>query len=117
MILKFTDLIAWKEAHKLVLLTYKVLETFPKKEIFALCDQIRRCVVSIGANIAEGFSRRGKKEKTQFYYISKGSLTELENHFIVARDVGYIDKKEFEKVLGQMDLVGRLLTGLIRSVS
>jgi four helix bundle protein len=117
MITKFTDLIAWQEAHKLVLQTYKILENFPKKETFALCDQIRRCVVSISANIAEGFSRRGKKEKMQFYYISKGSLTELENHFLIAKDVNYITETEFDNLLNQMDTVGRLLTGLIRAVS
>ena len=117
MIIKFTDLIAWQESHKLVLLTYKTLERFPKKEMFALCDQIRRCVVSVSANVAEGFSRRGNKEKSQFYYIAKGSLTELENHFLIARDIGYITKNEFDNLLKQMDSVGRLLTGLIRSVS
>lgn len=117
MILKFTDLIAWKESHKLVLLTYKTLEDFPKKELFALCDQIRRCVVSVSANIAEGFSRHGKKEKSQFYYIAKGSLTELENHFLIARDVGYINEGKFNILLNQTNQVGRLLTGLVRSVS
>lgn len=117
MIAKFTDLIAWKEAHKLVLSTYKTLEKFPKKETFALSDQIRRCVVSISANIAEGFSRKGNKEKIQFYYISKGSLTELENHFLIAKDVGYINESGFNSFMNQMNLVGRLLTGLIRSVS
>jgi four helix bundle protein len=116
MITKFTDLVAWKEAHKLVLLTYKALENFPKKETFALCDQIRRCAISISANIAEGFSRRGKKEKAQFYYVSKGSLTELENHFLIAKDVGYINLKQLENLQSQMNIVGRLLTGLIRSV-
>lgn len=117
MILKFTDLIAWKESHKLVLITYKALEYFPRKETFALCDQVRRCVVSISANIAEGFSRHGKREKMQFYYVSKGSLTELENHFLIAKDVGYISQKQLDNLQEQINLVGRLLTGLIRSVS
>lgn len=117
MIYKFTDLIAWKEAHKLVLFTYKILETFPKKEMFALCDQIRRCAVSISANIAEGFSRQGKKEKIQFYYVAKGSLTELENHFLIAKDVGYINEKVFQEFQTHADSVGRLLTGIIRAVS
>lgn len=116
-ITKFTDLIAWKEAHKLTLYVYKTLEIFPKKEMFALCDQIRRCCVSIGANIAEGFSRRGKKEKIQFYYIAKGSLTELENHFLVARDVSYVTKDNFDKFQKQSEIVGKLLIGLIRSLS
>jgi four helix bundle protein len=116
MILKFTDLVAWKEAHKLVLMSYILLNKFPKNEAFALCDQIRRCAVSISANIAEGFSRHSKKEKLQFYYISKGSLTELENHFLIARDLNYIDITDLGKIQLQMELVGRLLTGLLRSV-
>lgn len=116
-ITKFTDLVTWKESHKLVLLIYKNLENFPKKETFALCDQIRRCVVSISANIAEGFSRQTKKEKVQFYYISKGSLTELENHLLISRDVGYLNSDQFNKLLDQVNVVGRLLTGLIRSIS
>lgn len=116
MISKFTDLNTWKESHKLVLLTYKVLNNFPQKEMFALSDQIRRCVVSVSANIAEGFSRHGKKEKQQFYYISKGSLTELENHFLIAKDVKYIDTNTYNNLNLQMEIVGRLLTGLIRSV-
>ncbi|PIR80147.1 MAG: hypothetical protein COU25_01570 [Candidatus Levybacteria bacterium CG10_big_fil_rev_8_21_14_0_10_35_13] len=73
----FTQLNVWKEAHKLVLLIYKTTDNFPKKETYSLTDQMRRCAISITSNIAEGFSRQGKKEKLQFYYVSKGSLTEL----------------------------------------
>jgi hypothetical protein len=62
----FTDLIAWKEGHKLVIIIYKTTEKFPQKEIFSLTDQMRRCAVSITSNIAEGFSRQGHKEKIQF---------------------------------------------------
>jgi len=116
MITKFTDLVAWKEAHKLVLISYKLLNKFPKNETFALSDQVRRCAVSISANIAEGFSRHGKKEKSQFYHISKGSLTELENHFLIAKDLGYIDLRDLNNIQNQMEHVGRLLTGLIKAV-
>jgi len=73
----FTQLNVWKEAHKLVLLIYKTTDNFPKKETYSLTDQMRRCAISITSNIAEGFSRQSKKEKLQFYYVSKGSLTEL----------------------------------------
>lgn len=116
MITKFTDLVAWKEAHKLVLMSYKLLNKFPKNETFALCDQIRRCSVSISANISEGFPRHGKKEKSQFYHISKGSLTELENHFLIAKDLDYIDAVELRNIQEQMEHVGRLVTGLIKAV-
>ena len=115
MITRFTDLVAWKEAHKLVLMSYKLLNKFPKNETFALCDQIRRCAVSISANIAEGFSRHGRKEKSQFYHISKGSLTELENHFLIAKDLNYINEIELRNIQEQMEHVGRLITGLIRA--
>ena len=70
----FTDLTAWKEGHKLVLLIYKLTKKFPKEESYGLTDQIRRCSVSITSNIAEGFSRKSQKEKLQFYHMSLGSL-------------------------------------------
>lgn len=113
----FTDLIAWKEAHKLVLLTYKATNQFPKTEAHSLTDQMRRCVVSISSNIAEGFSRRGKKEKLQFYFTSKGSITELQNQLRVAKDIAYISKGEFQLIADQTVVVHKLLNGLIKSSS
>ena len=81
----FTDLNAWKESHKLVLMVYGVTKTFPREEIFALVSQMRRCAVSITSNIAEGFSRQSYKEKVQFYSISQGSVTELQSQLLIAR--------------------------------
>ena len=66
----FTDLEAWKEGHKLVLLFYNITKKFPSSEKFGLANQIRRAAVSITSNIAEGFSRNGTREKVQFYYIA-----------------------------------------------
>ena len=97
----FTDLNSWKETHTLVLEIYKLTRKFPKEERYGLTDQIRRCAVSISSNIAEGFSRQGGKEKLQFYFMSKGSLTELQNQLLIARDVGYINKMKFDKVAEQ----------------
>lgn len=114
-ILRFRDLVAWKEGHTLVLFIYKITDSFPEKELFALTNQMRRCVVSITSNIAEGFSRQGKKEKLQFYFIAKGSLTELENQIIIAKDIGYISAEQYTSLLIQVDTVGRLITGLIKS--
>jgi len=111
----FTQLNVWKEAHKLVLLIYKATESFPKKETYSLIDQMRRCSISITSNIAEGFSRQGKKEKLQFYYVSKGSLTELQNQLLVAKDIGYLTQKEFNSIAEQTVLVHKLLNGLIKS--
>ena len=111
----FTQLNVWKETHKLVLLIYKTTDNFPKKETYSLTDQMRRCAISITSNIAEGFSRQSKKEKLQFYYVSKGSLTELQNQLLVARDIEYLTKKEFDSIAQQTIVVHKLLNGLIKS--
>lgn len=110
----FTDLVAWQEGHKLVIMTYTITNKFPKKELYILTSQILRCVISITSNIAEGFSRQSKKEKLQFYSTSKGSLTELQNQLLIARDVGYLPKKDFNLIAEQTVKTSKLLTGLLR---
>jgi len=111
----FTDLVAWQEAHKLVIIIYKITDKFPAKEVYGLTNQMRRAAVSITSNIAEGFSRRGKKEKMQFYYLAKGSSTELQNQLLIAKDVGYLDKNLFNQIAQQTVQVSKLIFGLIRS--
>ena len=111
----FTDLNAWKEGHQLVLCIYKITKSFPKDEMFGLTNQMRRCVVSITSNIAEGFSRQSYKEKLQFYSIALGSTTELQNQLIVARDVSYISKEKFQEIAQQTIKVHKIINGLIKS--
>ena len=113
-ILSFTDLVAWREGHTLVLDVYRMTKEFPREELFGLTSQIRRCAVSITSNIAEGFSRNSWKEKLQFYSTSLGSLTELQNQLLVSRDVGYISPDIFNRVAQQSILVSKLIRGLIR---
>lgn len=108
---EFTDLLAWQEGHKLVLLVYKI--KFPQSELFALSDQIRRAVVSITSNIAEGFGRQTIKEKVQFYYQAHGSLTEVKNQIFIARDLGYLKDEEYLKIIDQLGNAHKLLLGLI----
>jgi len=110
----FTDLNAWKEAHGLILDIYKITQTFPESELYALTNQIRRCAVSISSNIAEGFSRQTKKEKIQFYYTAKGSLTELQNQLLIARDLNYINRDVFNITAEKTVVVGKLITGLLK---
>lgn len=110
----FTDLEVWKEGHKLVILTYKEAEKFPQKEVFSLTSQIRRSAVSITSNIAEGFGRQSYKEKLQFYYISQGSLLELQNQLLIAKDVGFLAKERFMELANQSVLVNKILNGLIK---
>lgn len=116
-ILVFTDLIVWQEGHSLVIETYKVTKLLPDNERFGLISQAQRAAVSITSNIAEGFGRRGEKEKVQFYYIAHGSLTELHNHFLVMRDIGVISVETFITLVDKINLVNKLLIGLIKSIS
>src|SRR3989344_8161391 len=111
----FTDLYVWKEAHKLVIMIYKVTKIFPKEEQFGLTNQIRRAAVSVTSNIAEGFSRNTFKDKTQFYSIALGSLTETQNQLLIARDIGYIENKIFQELGNQTVTVSKLCNGLLKS--
>jgi len=110
----FTDLLCWREGHKLVLMIYKITDKFPNKEIFGLTNQMRRCAVSITSNIAEGFSRNTNKDKCQFYYMAYGSLTELQNQLIIARDVKYLSLDNFKKIADKTVTVAKLINGLKR---
>jgi len=110
----FTDLNAWKESHRLVLMVYKYTENFPKNEIFGLTNQMRRAVVSVVSNIAEGFSRGTAKDKCNFYSMSHGSLTELQSQLIIARDLNFLEKNNFDKIAHQTVEVAKLINGLKR---
>jgi four helix bundle protein len=109
----FQQLGVWQEAHKLVLRVYEATKDFPREEQFGLVAQMRRAAVSIPANIAEGFKRRGIRDKIRFYNISEGSLEELKYFFILSKELGYILSNE--DLMAQSETVGRLLNGLIVS--
>ncbi len=113
----FTDLIIWKKAHEVVLSIYRITKGFPAEEKFSLADQMKRAAISISSNIAEGFSRKGAKEKSQFYFIAKGSLTELQNQLLVAKDVGYLDNKVFKSVADKTVEVHKLLNTFIKNLT
>ena len=115
MIKTFKDLDAWREGHKLVIEIYKITKEFPKDELFGLVNQMRRCAVSITSNIAEGFSRNSFKEKVQFYYMSLGSTSELQNQLTIAKDVNYISQSTFEILENQTITTHKIINGLIRS--
>lgn len=115
-IISFKDLYAWQEGHKLVLIIYKITADFPKSESYSLIDQMRRSVVSVTSNIAEGFSRSSKKEKIQFYYMALGSLTELQNQLLISKDLSYLNDVGFNAIEAQTITVHKLLNGLIKSI-
>lgn len=113
----FTGLRAWQEGHELVLTIYKVTATFPSGEKFGLADQMRRAAVSITSCIAEGFSRFGVKEKQQFYRMALGSLTEIQNQLLIAKDLSYLPIQNFNGLAEQTVVVSKLINGLIKSAS
>src|SRR3989344_4777875 len=110
----FRDLLVWQQAHQLVLSIYKTTKTFPREEMYSFVDQIRRAVVSVTSNIAEGFGRRSYKEKLQFYNLAMGSLTEVENQIDISHDLGYISRASYdefvERILSVKKLLNRLMT-------
>jgi four helix bundle protein len=111
----FTDLNAWREGRKLVLIIYKETEQFPDKEKYGLTDQMRRAAVSLTSNIAEGFTRRSSKEKGRFYDMARASLVELQNQLIIARDVKYLSTENFKNIAEQSIIANKLVNGLLRA--
>jgi four helix bundle protein len=102
----FMDLTVWQKAHELVLLVYQFSDHFPKKEIFGLTSQLRRSAVSVAANIAEGFKKRGKPDKMRFMNIAQGSLEESRYYLILAKDLNYGEPKP---LMDKLEEVSKLL--------
>lgn len=104
------DLEAWKEAIKYVTEIYLITNKFPKSELFGLTNQIRRCVVSIPSNIAEGCARYSPKETSRFLDISLGSIAELETQLIISQNLGYLDN--LDELLEELNKISALTSGL-----
>jgi len=113
----FTNLIVWQKSHALIIDLYKKLQGFPKEELYGLTSQMKRCSVSVSSNIAEGFVRKSKKEKINFYCIALGSITELQNQLLLARDLTFISKEVFNKFAGDTIEISKMLNTLIKRVS
>jgi four helix bundle protein len=109
----FEDLIVWQKAHEFVLEVYKLAGPFPKHETYGLSSQMRRAAVSIAANIAEGFRKRGKADKARFLNTAEGSLEESHYYLLLARDLHYA---ETEALLKSLDEVSRLLNSYGRAI-
>jgi four helix bundle protein len=113
----FESLKAWQEARSLVVDVYQLLDKFPKFEKYALCDQLRRSIVSVPSNLAEGSGRSSLKEQIHFIEISYGSLMESYNQLIIATDLNYIDVQSLENIKPSIDTVARMLNGLRNTYS
>jgi four helix bundle protein len=104
------DLDAWKESIQLAIYVYQMVATFPPSEIYGLNSQIKRSVVSVASNIAEGAARNSRKEFIRFLNMAQSSLSELETQLIIAKELNFLsDDKIFEKLLTSQKLVGGLI--------
>ena len=111
------DLIAWQKAMDLVVTIYEATKIFPKEETYGLTSQLRRASASIPANIAEGQGRRLTKEFQQFLANARGSLLEVDTHLELALRLGYLNQGKHSAIQEKVNEVGRLLNGLLRSLS
>ena len=109
----FQDLVVWQKAHELVLDVYRLTRSFPKEETYGLTSQLRRSAVSIAANIAEGFKKKGRNDKIRFLNIAQGSLEETRYYLILSRDLHY---GETAPTLEKLVEVSRMLEGYMSSI-
>ena len=110
----FYDLVLWQKSHQFVLAVYKYTERFPAHETYGLSSQLRRAAISVPANIAEGFKKRGLRDKANYYNVAQGSSEEVRYYLILSKDLGYI--QEHTVLSDQIDEVVRMLHGLINSI-
>lgn len=112
----YKKLEVYQYSKELVTAVYQQLSLFPKEEKFALCDQLRRAVISIPSNIAEGFGRVSTKEKVHFIEIAYGSLMEVSCQLDIAKDLKYLRESDFTTLMQQMEAIARMLSALRFSI-
>lgn len=110
------NLLVWKDAIELVEIIYTLCEKFPESEKFGLTSQLKRAIVSVPTNIAEGAARNTKKEFIQFLYISSGSLSEVDTLITIASNLKYLKNEELKMITRKMDKISSLLNGLIKKL-
>ena len=109
----YKDLVVWQKAMELTAEIYRLVKKLPKEEVYALSDQMRRSVVSIPSNIAEGQDRNSDKEFTRFLFIARGSRAELETQVLICLKVGYLLESDVALAMGLLNEIGKMLTSLI----
>ena len=113
----FRDLHVWARAHGLTLAVYAATSRFPREELYGLTSQIRRCSVSIGANIAEGCGKTGNNEFQRFLQIAAGSASELDYELLLAKDLGYLASPEYLRIADELSQIRKMLSSLLRKVN
>jgi four helix bundle protein len=112
----YKALVAWQKAMDLVVSVYAATEHFPTRERYSLTDQIRRAAVSVPSNIAEGQAHFNKREFLHFLRHARGSLAEVETQILLAKRLKYLPDADVVAISEQMDELGRVMSGLIRSL-
>lgn len=113
---EYKNLDAYKESKSLVIMVYALLKKFPREEQYALCDQLRRAVISVPSNIAEGSGRTSSKDQAHFFEMAFGSLMEVNCQIDIAHDLGYVTKEDVENVEKHVRAIVALLSGLRRKL-
>ena len=112
----YRDLKVWEKAHELTLQLYLTTKAFPKDELYGLTSQIRRCCISIEANLAEGCGRRSDAELGRFLRIAMGSASELDCHLLLTKDLRYMNADNYKKLHQDLSEVRRMLTSLLETI-
>lgn len=109
----YQDLEVWKQSKDLVTAVYRLTKNYPKEESYGLVNQMRRAAVSIPSNIAEGCGRNHTKDSIQFFFISRGSLYEVETQIVISNELAYVDKQTTDEILIRIQTCKKLLNGFI----
>ena len=113
---RFEEILVWQEANRLAVMVYAVTCKGMFAKDFGLKDQIQRAAVSVSSNIAEGFSRSGNKEFTNFLWIATGSATEVQSQLHIAREIGYISDESFSEIYACAEKCGVMIYKFIKSL-
>jgi four helix bundle protein len=105
----YRNLVMWQKAHQLVLEVYKITKTFPKEETFGITSQLRRAIVSVAANIVEGYKKRTKQSKINHYNIAEGSLAEADYFILLSKDLEFLEALKFNLFEEKIDEVGKMV--------
>jgi four helix bundle protein len=112
----FKRLMVWQRSCDLAVATERIARAFPRIDRGVVCSQLRRAVISIPANIAEGCGKSSRKETLRFLQIAAGSAKEAESHVLVAFKLGYLSEESHEDLLERLDAVQRMLNRLMRNL-
>jgi len=112
----YRDLEVWKRSMRLAKRIYEVTQKFPTEERFGLTNQLRRAAVSVPSNVAEGHARFGSGEFIRFLSIAMGSVAEIETQILLSHDLGYVREALADELLAELDVIGKMLRGLAKSI-